>query len=146
MQKNNIQIIVFVILLLFGAIIWFLPVLQKGEKALCSSAKLQNDYLVEELISVEDFVLSQEKLEAKRPQLSWGRDPFLMSAKTSEEKELMLSGVAVDEKGKIAIINNEIVREGDMILGAKIIEIKEDSVTIEKDGKIDNLKTFEDVE
>jgi type II secretory pathway component PulC len=36
----------------------------------------------------------------------------------------------------IAIVNNEIVKEGDEINGAKVVKINKDTVTFEYDGKV----------
>lgn len=147
MEKSKTQNIIFGALLLAGAIIWIYP-LFKGKDDL-PQAKLEK-YTVTEMQEPsvrEDFFRIQKEKQAKRPQLLWGRDPFqLPLVKGGEGSDLVLSGIAVDEKGKIAIINNEIVRENDVMFGAKIIQIKKDSVTIERDGKTSNLKIYEKVD
>jgi hypothetical protein len=144
MEKNKIQASILIALLVVCLLVWILP---SKRKAVEMSAKdLRGVYYVEEFLPVNDFSEFKKSLEEKKPKIQWGRDPFQLSVDKTEEGELRLSGVAVDEAGKIAIINNEIVREGDMILGAKVVEIKEDYVTIQKDGKTYVLKTYENVE
>ena len=43
-----------------------------------------------------------------------------------------LSGIMYGDKGKWAIVNNRIVREGDKLLGGEITSITKDIVKIEK--------------
>ncbi|MFH1622705.1 MAG: hypothetical protein ABIA97_06285 [Candidatus Omnitrophota bacterium] len=56
-----------------------------------------------------------------------------------EEKEahFTLEGIIFDKEGQsLAIINGQILKKNDMILDAKIVEIRKDSVVYVKDGEI----------
>ena len=55
----------------------------------------------------------------------------LTGTRTIDAKEdLSLSGIVFSEKGSWAVINDSIVREGDMIEGAKLLKIEEESVEL----------------
>lgn len=68
-------------------------------------------------------------------------DPFLPSGKEYTPVglvpvELNLTGITWDAKGRpLAIINDMIVGEGDMIGNKKVVKIEEKSVVIREDGK-----------
>jgi len=63
----------------------------------------------------------------------WGRDPFGLEKLPEEESAVsfVLNGIIWDEDNPYAIINDEVVREGDKIRGYKVIEIKEGSVLLD---------------
>lgn len=150
MEKTKLQAIAVVILFSIGAVLWIFPYFSKRKT---ESDIKESDIKVKgyEVIKIEepnfskDFFETQKQMEEKRPKLIWTRDPFSLLPKEplkpkSVLDELVLSGIAVDEKGRIAIINGEIVREGDTILGLKVLEIKENSVVVEKEGKSYNIE------
>lgn len=63
-------------------------------------------------------------------------DPFALPEEESKIKlfkiqDLQLQGILWDEKKPLAIINAEIVSEGQEIRGKKIIKIEKDSVIVE---------------
>lgn len=147
MEKNKIQGITFIALLLIGGLIWLSPHFKK-QKPVSNAISEEYKFVgIKDLSVTEDFFKIQKRLEEKRPKLLWTRDPFKLQPKGSQKAEfgidnLALSGIAVDETGKIAIINGEIVREGDVIFGIRIIKITEDTVTVEKEGKNYDLKIY----
>lgn len=73
--------------------------------------------------------------------LTWGRDPFLRTQASFEaEQELSsrykLIGISVKTTDRYALINNQIVREGD-VLGSFIVQsIRSDKVLLSQDNKI----------
>jgi type II secretory pathway component PulC len=70
---------------------------------------------------------------------TWKRDPFFImqppKENISEPKlQLKLSAILEGKKGRFAIINNEIVKTGDVIGGERVQEIGRDSVVLIKKG------------
>jgi|GEM_PF-3385376 len=74
------------------------------------------------------------------------RNPFYLESelakqggKTTSNRQLVdvskmsLSGIFVSDSDKIALINNEILREGESIDNKKIVSIKDDRVLVEED-------------
>ena len=52
-----------------------------------------------------------------------------------ESENLFLSGTLINEKVASAIINDVIIREGDMILGFEVVLIRRESVVLAKEGE-----------
>lgn len=147
MEKNKIKMLMFLVLLAVGAFFWLYPHLKR--KGIVKEAVTRGYEVIEinEPNYAEDFFETQRRLEGKRSKLVWVRNPFILPQKEtqtveSDVRELVLSGIAVDEVGRIAIVNDRIVREGDTISGVKIIEIKEDSIIVEKEGKSYTLRLY----
>ena len=77
----------------------------------------------------------------KYSSLEWGRDPFYygpgqakrFTAKTSQPV-WKLGGILYDNDSPSAIINKIIVRDGDIINGARVVQIEKESVILDKDG------------
>lgn len=88
--------------------------------------------------------------------IAWTRDPFLVP-KTREEKrlgqtqaqEITFKLVAIMEKGneRVAIIDHEVVRKGDVIGGETVQEIQKDKVILVRSGakRVLNLVKIEDM-
>lgn len=72
--------------------------------------------------------------------LTWGRDPFLLpkgqESKQGRVAKTPLKVVAIFEgsQGKMAILDTEIVRKGDMIGSEKVAEIGKDTVVLVRDN------------
>ena len=70
--------------------------------------------------------------------LSWGRDPFYRAkgsgpvSSNDEQTEWILNGILYDKKTSTAVINKKIVRVGDKINGAKVINITKTKVVLKK--------------
>ncbi|WP_456440859.1 hypothetical protein [Caldithrix abyssi] len=74
----------------------------------------------------------------------WGDDPFLIkkqvkkvtkrSRKMVKEPTFILKGISFRPQGSVALINDRIVKEGDVIEGYKVIKIEEKKVIL-WDGK-----------
>ena len=62
-------------------------------------------------------------VDANPPPPAVKKDPFV------------LSGISVDQKSSVAIVNNVLVRVGDTVSGAKILSIEKDKVRLSSDGK-----------
>ncbi len=92
-------------------------------------------------VSLSDITL--EEIEKERKPLAWGRDPFLKPVvrKVKKEevfipekelkKELTIKAIIFDGKTGVAIINDRLVKKGDMIFGRKVIDIQRDKVILE---------------
>lgn len=89
-----------------------------------------------------------EKQQAQQALLKqdWGRNPFAKTdvtpkiAETVREKpvkeaQFILEGIILRDSGKVALINGELLREGDAIQDALVKSIEEKKVIIEKKDK-----------
>ncbi len=84
----------------------------------------------------------ESRLHAIQDALQWERDPFalpsfLMVEKKKAEKErvpLKLLAIMEGARGRVAIIDNEVVGKGDTIAGEKVVEIGKETVTLVQEG------------
>lgn len=70
------------------------------------------------------------------------RPPSWFGKKTVEPKaveELELQQILISKDRKLAIVNNRILREGEMVLGAKILLIETNKVRIRRAGIEENI-------
>jgi hypothetical protein len=76
----------------------------------------------------------------------WRRDPFLAQVSSAAvASRLKLNGIVWDEKNPYAMVNDKVVKVGDVIEGFRVLEIKQGSVILWSDaGKFHELKLFED--
>jgi len=86
---------------------------------------------------------------AHRP---WGRDPFSLPPSRlkgfrPEGQEgpplppgLKVTGIVRNGRHMYAVVNDFLVKKGDEILGAKVVEIRGDAVILQKDGREHILK------
>lgn len=66
------------------------------------------------------------------------RDPMQFNSVAAVQDETdkpIVKGIIYSEYGSSAVIGNQIVREGEQILGATVVKINKDSVEFEKKGK-----------
>lgn len=80
--------------------------------------------------------INTQWLERQENALQWGRDPFSLPGPStgsaiSTEGDFHLSAIIYREGRGVAIINNKILRKGDMIEGRRITEIMEDRVILQ---------------
>ena len=84
--------------------------------------------------------------ETKRKDLTWGRDPFMLGDKGEKgerPEQLVLDGIIWDKTNQYAIINNEVVKAGDIVNGNTVIEIKKDSVLLDNGTERVTLQMWE---
>jgi hypothetical protein len=81
----------------------------------------------------------------------WLRNPFMLPQFKEEKKKDTIPAVrlsAIFEKGKdrVAIIDREVVRKGDMVGNEKVLEIEKDKVILTRDGtkRVLSLASIED--
>mgnify|MGYP000008675864 CR=1 FL=1 len=75
------------------------------------------------------------KLQKERAKLDWGVDPFYHPIKKelTSGLRLVLKGVSIGKERKsFAFINDEIVGEGEKILGYEVVKVERDKVLLRK--------------
>ena len=72
---------------------------------------------------------------------SWGRDPFAVgSVPVQATGELSLSGIIWDAKKPVCLIDGKMLKVGDEISGAKVIEINNDTVLLKVGDELRTLR------
>jgi len=97
-----------------------------------------------------DWLEKRDKMDKVLAYHKGGRDPFLPAIKKKEKEnlsvqppKLVLKGIAWDETEPLALINDLIVKEGDIIQEAKIVKIDFDQVAIRYHSKRFVIKLIE---
>lgn len=146
MKKEQKQLIVVIILGFFVALVWIRIVFKKAPEEFRAPPPGGMEEFTEMGLSIGkvDFFELEKKLKDNRPKLEWVRDPFQFPPKKKIKKlgveDLNLTGIIYDEKSPIAVINDAIVHEGGEMEGVKVIEIRRESVVIERAGKTYTLE------
>lgn len=85
--------------------------------------------------------------ENERRALRWGIDPFRVSGlqletrpQAAELSKFRLTGILWSENRSAAIINDQIVHQGDSLNGCTILEIGKESVSIQCEGQMAELR------
>ncbi len=85
-------------------------------------------------------------LEKNESQYKWGNDPFLVPKNMRHKGQegalringMVLNGIIYKSGGGVAIINNKIIKKGDIVSGKKLVEILKDRVILsDGDEKIE---------
>ena len=85
----------------------------------------------------------ETRLQAIQDTVQWERDPFtlpqflmVVEKKAAEKQRVPLKLLAILEgaRGRTAIIDNEIVKKGDVVAGERIVNIGKETVTLVLDG------------
>jgi hypothetical protein len=83
----------------------------------------------------------EARVEAVQETVQWERDPFtlpafLMVEKKAEKQRVPLKLLAIMEggRGRVAIIDNEVVGKGDVVAGERVADIGKETVTLIHDG------------
>jgi hypothetical protein len=77
---------------------------------------------------------------ARREPEVWGSDPFVRDwVMVNELAELSLKAITLGGDKPYALINDQILEEGDQISGKRIIKIESDKVILEQGGRTFNL-------
>ena len=94
----------------------------------------------ETAVSLRNWLEKQEKLDKMLVYHKGRRDPFVIPVKTKEKSlpvqppKLVLKGIAWDKTEPLALINGQVVKEGNTIGGARILKIDFDRVTVRYRG------------
>ena len=89
-----------------------------------------------------DIRAKEARVEAVQETMQWERDPFtlpafLMTEKKAAEKQrvpVKLFAIMEGSRGRVAIIDNEVVGKGDLVAGERVVEIGKETVTLIQDG------------
>lgn len=72
---------------------------------------------------------------------SWGRDPFAVgSVPVQATGDLSLSGIFWDAKKPVCLIDGKMLKTGDEISGAKVLEINKDTVLLKVGDELRTLR------
>ena len=90
-----------------------------------------------------DIRTKEARVQAVQETMQWDRDPFtlpafLMTEKKAEEKKqrapLKLFAIMEGSRGRVAVIDNQVVGKGDLVAGERVVEIGKETVTLILDG------------
>jgi hypothetical protein len=88
-----------------------------------------------------DVRAKEARVQAVQETVNWDRDPFtlpsfLMTEKKAEKQRVPLKLLAIMEgsRGRVAIIDNEVVGKGDIVAGERVFEIGKETVTLIQEG------------
>jgi len=88
-----------------------------------------------------DVRAKEARVQAVQENLQWDRDPFTLPVFAMTEKKtekqrvpLKLLGIMEGRKGRVAIIDNQVVGKGDVVAGERIVEVGKRTVTLIQDG------------
>lgn len=87
----------------------------------------------------QDLVSSGAGIEKT---LQWGRDPFVLSEPAVVSGTNRLTGIIFDEirlDQSYAIIDQQLVKAGDSVNGARVVQINKNSVIVEINGEQEEL-------
>jgi hypothetical protein len=77
----------------------------------------------------------KEFSEVREPE-SWGSDPFVRDwLLVNELREMQLKAITLGGEKAYALINDQILEEGDLISGKRITRIESDKVIMEQGGR-----------
>lgn len=87
----------------------------------------------------------EDRVQQTQEAMNWERDPFALPsfvlAKQKSEKEaekqrvpLKLFAIMEGARGRVAIIDNEVVAKGDIVAGERVLEIGKETVTLIQEG------------
>ncbi len=138
MKINKYVLIGLVIAVLVGVYTAFFT---GGKKAMVSSAApLEPPKAVPQPV---DTRARDARVQSVQDAMQWERDPFMLPATVVTEKKqaaekqrvpLKLVAIMESAKGRVAIIDNEVVVKGDTVAGERVLEIGRDTVTLIQEG------------
>jgi hypothetical protein len=84
---------------------------------------------------------AKTSLMTPRPPETWGTDPFVRDwIMVNELANFSLKAITLGGDRAYALINDQIVEEGDQISGKRIVRIESDRVTLEQGGRTFTLQ------
>ena len=89
-----------------------------------------------------DVRAKEARVQAVQETMQWDRDPFtlptfLMTEKKTAEKQrvpVKLFAIMEGSRGRVAVIDNQVVGKGDLVAGERVVEIGKETVTLIQDG------------
>ncbi|MDP8229672.1 MAG: hypothetical protein P9L93_01055 [Candidatus Gorgyraea atricola] len=131
-EKTEIAItaigIVFLIFMVIGNV-------QKFQTKKASMAKKQD--VVTSSLSVP-ISFEAPEIEETTIKEGWGHDPFTLGSAGAGDIELeglVLNGIMWDPANPLAIINSDVIKVGDSLGTATVVEITQNSVILEQDSQ-----------
>jgi hypothetical protein len=80
--------------------------------------------------------ITQLAPEKEKPVVKWGNDPFVRDwVLATEIKDLKLKAVTISGTKAYALINDQILEQGEAIMGKRIVDIERDKVILEQGGR-----------
>ncbi len=152
MTKKKRDLIIAVVLVTLFMLSFLKNVVQRGSAARAAlvSAVQEGPSPVDLQAAVTSLELvrqNERNLSAQEAfwEKEWGRDPFfVLSGEASASAGLILSGIVWDEKMPIAMINEKVLKIGDVIEGYQLTAINPSSVTVAApSGKESEVRLFE---
>ena len=137
-QKRNVTLLAVLSFILLG--ILALPILYPKINKMATLVASSNN----EETSVKELIASQVDMVKSVPEeKSKVRQPIeaapAPSSTPSPPSDIILNGIMYSAKNPVAVINDELLTEGEKIRGITVVEIRRDSVDIEKDGYLITL-------
>lgn len=141
MKVNKYVLVCLVIVVVFAVYLTFFA----GAKKKIASVAAPLDPQKAVAPQQTEMKAKEARVAAVQSNMQWERDPFtlptfLLVKKESEkqaEKQrapLKLTAIMEGRKGRVAIVDNEVVAKGDVIAGERVVDIGKDSVTLAQDG------------
>lgn len=138
MNSKKVKYIV-LIWVVFLVLLFFIRVIFKSDQ----SKKISKLSDLGRVQQPPTFPTLRAKLKSKTKDLTWERDPFFINKyikpKTGQEsigkKELNLTGIIWDKVNPVAVISDQVVREGDLVERFKVKKIYKSKVILIKNGK-----------
>ncbi|MBA7679471.1 hypothetical protein ES703_87768 [subsurface metagenome] len=148
-MKKGVIIVVVLAIVLVGLWLWVLGIvpikktvreLVERPAAVEVSPEELRKKAEETALSLSNWLEKREKLDKMLVYHEGRRDPFVIPIKTKEKSlpvqppKLVLKGIAWDKTEPLALINGQVVKEGNTIGGARILKIDFDRVTVRYRG------------
>ncbi|MFA5004712.1 MAG: hypothetical protein WC561_01130 [Candidatus Omnitrophota bacterium] len=90
---------------------------------------------IPQTIKVAAPQITAQVLAEQQPEAGNTENTLVEPAKEMERSDFLLSGVFFSDSEKYALLNNQIVKEGEMIRGATLKTITNNAVELEKQGQ-----------
>jgi hypothetical protein len=137
LKVNKYALIGLVVIVLFALYTVFLT---GGKKKMVSvAAPLEPPKMIAQPADVR---AKEARVEQVQEAMSWERDPFALPATVMAERKqvdkqrvaLKLLAIMEGARGRVAIIDNEVVGKGDTVAGERVLDIGKETVTLVLDG------------
>ena len=132
-KRKTVIVLIFIIAVIWGAMNLIEP--DRGTMTGMNTSSKSDSHPV----TVDQYQKATD-LE-KYARLEWGEDPFCRGSRDdtgetdeSEPVEWSLDGIMYSAGNPMAVINKSVVGNGDMIRGARVVDIGKTGVILEKDG------------
>ncbi|MCL1050059.1 MSHA biogenesis protein MshK [Shewanella abyssi] len=97
------------------------------------------------LIVVGSYCVNLSAASLRDPTLPGAGASITNTATVSVNKSLTLNSVLIKQDGSLAVINNEIFKQGQRVQGVKIVHIGKDTVSLADGRKLTMFKTITEI-